>query len=142
MRPQTKLLSEVDVLSSALRYRCAVNIHKMACARAVSFRIIPPPRQVHNENKISCLNFTGIITKRRRCHAAKKYGRGVVTDIRAQTSPGGGGGKTKRVAEDISVRAAPVSASFCRRNEKLKGAFMLTARPNPSTRSRRRIQSR
>lgn len=47
-----------------------------------------------------------------------------MTDIRAQTSSGGE--KKKREAEDISVRAAPVSASFCRQNEKLKGAFTLT----------------
>lgn len=49
----------------------------------VLFRIILAPRRAHNENKISCLNFTGIITKRRRCHAAEKYGRRVMTDIRA-----------------------------------------------------------
>lgn len=69
---------------------------KRARALAVSFRIIPPPRQAHNENKISCLNFTGIITKRWRCHAAEKYGRGVMTDIRAQTSSGDGGKKWEK----------------------------------------------
>lgn len=67
-----------------------------ARTRVVSFLIILPPQQAHNENKISCLNFTGIITKRRRCHVAEKYSRGVMTDIRAQTSSGGWKKKKKK----------------------------------------------
>lgn len=81
-------------------------------------------RPAHNENKISCLNFTRIIiTKRHAVAPRKNTVAGYDGHLRANV--------TGKKAEGISARAAPVSIFsffFFLQNEKLKGAFMLSQR--------------
>jgi len=60
----TKLLSEVDACSSALRDIVALLIFIKRSSPSAVFRSKSFRQLAHNENKISCLNFTRIIMKR------------------------------------------------------------------------------
>lgn len=95
---------EVDACSSALRDIVALLIFIKRSSPSAVFHSESFRQPAHNENKISCLNFTRIITKRRAVTPRKNTAAYYDRQLRANV--------TGEKAEGISAQTALVFASF------------------------------